>query len=284
MPVALILSSYVAASRVGGGAQQFALAPFGIDPVLVPTVLFGRSPAKGSPGGQAVATETFSAMLEAVEADGLFGLVDVFITGHFSLPEQVDVACDVIGRVRRAARSPDAATPKPRIIVDPILGDEPKGLYVKPGVAEAVAGRLVPLADWLTPNAWELAHLTGRPVTSPAEATEAARALGRPCLATSVPCGEGRIGMVCHDGHYARLYSHERIDGVPNGTGDLVTALFAAGLMLGLAPLVAAEGAGRGVLEAVLAARDWKAADLPLVALGERLVGPSARVTVEDLP
>ena len=47
MPLALILSSYVAAARVGGGAQQFALAPFGIDPVLVPTVLFGRSPARG---------------------------------------------------------------------------------------------------------------------------------------------------------------------------------------------------------------------------------------------
>ena len=283
MPLALILSSYVAAARVGGGAQQFALAPFGIDPVLVPTVLFGRSPARGAPGGQAVAAETFRAMLDAVEAEGLFSLADVVITGPFSLPEQVGIAAEVITKVRSAARNPAAATPRPRIIVDPILGDEPKGLYVKPEVAEAVAGRLVPAADWLTPNAWELAHLTRLPVTSAGEAAAAARALGRPCLVTSVPCGEGRIGMVCHDGHYARLYSHARIEGVPNGTGDLVTALFAAGMMLGLAPLVAAEGAGRGVLEAVLAAKDWNAQDLPLVALGERLVGPSARVTVEDL-
>jgi pyridoxal/pyridoxine/pyridoxamine kinase len=51
MPLALILSSYVAASRVGGGGQQYALAAFGIDPVLVPTVVFGRHPGKGAPGG-----------------------------------------------------------------------------------------------------------------------------------------------------------------------------------------------------------------------------------------
>ena len=41
MPLALILSSFVAGSRIGGAAQQYAFAPFGIDPVLVPTVLFG---------------------------------------------------------------------------------------------------------------------------------------------------------------------------------------------------------------------------------------------------
>lgn len=282
MPLALILSSFVSASRIGGSAQQYAFAPFGIDPVLVPTCLFGRSPAKGPPGGSAVAAETFRQMLHGVEADGLFGLADVVVTGHFSLPEQVAAAVEAIGKVRAAPRD-GAATPKPRVVVDPILGDEPKGLYIKPEVAEAVAAMLVPRADALTPNAWELAHLTGLPVGSPAEAKTAAQALGKPCLVTSVACGEGRIGMVCHDGHFARLYTHERFETAPNGTGDLVSAIFAAQLVAGLAPLVAAEGAARTVLEALRAAREWNAPDLPLVALGERLVAPSARVRVEDL-
>jgi pyridoxine kinase len=283
MPLALILSSYVAASRVGGAAQQYTLAPFGIDPVLVPTVLFGRSPAKGAPGGAAVAAETFAALLAGVEAEGLFGLADLVITGHFSLPEQVEQAALTIEKVRAAPRE-GAFSPRPRIIVDPILGDDPKGLYVKPEVAEAVATRLVPLADWLTPNAWELAHLTGRPIGNPADAASAARALGKPCLVSSVPVGLGRIGLVCHDGHFARLYTHERLASAPNGTGDLVTAVFAAQLLLGVAPLVAAEGAARTVLEAVRAAAAWNAPDLPLVALGESLVRPSAQVAIEDLP
>ena len=74
MPLALILSSFVARSRIGGAAQQYAFAPFGIDPVLVPTVLFGRSPARGAPGGAAVAADTFRQMLLDIEAEGLFVL------------------------------------------------------------------------------------------------------------------------------------------------------------------------------------------------------------------
>ena len=51
MASALILSSHVASSRVGGSAQVLALAQFKIDPVLAPTVLFGRHPGWGAPGG-----------------------------------------------------------------------------------------------------------------------------------------------------------------------------------------------------------------------------------------
>ncbi len=277
MPLALILSSYVASSRIGGAAQQYALAAFGIDPVLVPTVLFGRSPAKGPPGGTAVAADAFARMLEGVEADGVFARTDLVITGHFSLPEQVEAAARAIEAVRAASLGGN-------VVVDPILGDAPGGLYVKPEVDEAVRRLLVPKADWLTPNAWELSHLTGRPIASPPDAVAAAKALGKPCLVTSVPCGEGRIGLVCHDGFYARLYSHPRLSAAPNGTGDLVTAVFGALLLAGLAPLVAAEGAARAVLETLTATAEWGLDDLPLVALGERLVRPAARVDIEDLP
>ena len=81
MPVALILSSYVAASRVGGMAQALALAALGIEPVVVPTVLFGRHPGRGAPGGGAVAIETFDDLLAGVEADGVFARADLVITG-----------------------------------------------------------------------------------------------------------------------------------------------------------------------------------------------------------
>src|SRR5580704_5466513 len=113
----LILSSYVASSRVGGGAQALALARLGIEPILVPTVLFGRHPGHGPPGGGAVNAATFEAMIGGVEAQGLFARLDAVITGYFSSPEQVAVAADALDRVRTAA-------PSARLIVDPIMGDE----------------------------------------------------------------------------------------------------------------------------------------------------------------
>jgi pyridoxine kinase len=276
MPLALVLSSFVAASRIGGAAQQYVLAAHGIDPVLVPTVMLGRSPAKGAQG-QATPPDLFARMLADVEADALFGLVDLVITGHFSLAEQVEIAADALGRVRQARER------QPVIVVDPILGDTPKGLYVSAAVAEAVASRLVPLADWITPNLWELGHLTGAPIDSAAAAVAAARRLGKPALVSSAPAGPEEIGLVMALPDEAVLFAHPRLDQVPNGTGDLVTASFGAGLVQGLTPSAAAERAARAARETAQAAQDWRAPELPIVALGQRLVRPQAVVRVEVL-
>jgi pyridoxine kinase len=276
MPLALILSSFVAAGRIGGAAQQYVLAAHKIDPVLVPTVMLGRSPAKGAQG-QVTSPELFARLLADVEADALFGLVDLVITGHFSLPEQVAIAAGTLARVRAASER------RPVIVVDPIMGDAPRGLYVKPEVARAVAEELVPHADWITPNLWELGWLTGGEITTQDQAIAALRSLGKPGLITSAPAPQGEIGLIYADADEATLFAHPRHPQAPNGTGDLVAACFGAGLVEGLAPLAAAERAARAGSEAVSAAQDLHAPALPIVALGERLVRPTARLRIERL-
>jgi pyridoxine kinase len=281
VPLALILSSFVAASRIGGAAQQYVLAAHKIDPVLAPTAMFGRTPAKGA-RGEATAPDVFRRMLADIEADAIFGLLDLMITGHFSSAEQVEIAAGVIERVRNAERT-GAWGARPLILVDPILGDAPKGLYVKPEVAEAVARRLVPQADWITPNVWELGHLTGRAIDTAEDARDAARALGRPALVTSAPAGEGQIGLLYVDKEEAVLFSHARRPSAPSGTGDLVAASFGAGLIEGMDPRDAAERAARAAAEAVTAAEVWKAPELPIVALADRIVKPTATVATRSL-
>ena len=276
MPLALVLSSFVAASRIGGAAQQYLLAAHGIDPVLVPTVMLGRNPARGA-HGQATPPDLFAQMLADVEADALFGLVDLVITGHFSLVEQVKIAAGVLVRVQAAASR------RPVVVVDPILGDTPKGLYVSAAVAEAVASRLVPLADWITPNLWELGYLTGAPIESAEAAVLAARRLGKPALVTSVPAGPDDIGLLLVRSDDAILFAHPRLPQALSGTGDLVTASFGAGLVQGMDPAAAAERAARAASEAAHAAQAWRAPELPIVALGQRLVRPMAEVRIQRL-
>lgn len=281
MPLALILSSFVAASRIGGAAQQYVLAAHKIDPVLAPTVMFGRTPARGG-RGEVTSPEVFRRMLGDIEADALFGMVDLIITGHFSDPAQVEIAAGVIERVRTAERN-DAWGARPLVLVDPILGDHPKGLYVKYDVAEAVESRLVPQADWITPNIWELGFLADTQIETAEQARDAARALGRPALVTSVPAGPGEIGLLYVDKEEAVLFAHPRLEAAPNGAGDLVTASFGAGLVEGKDPRDAAERAARAAAEAVQAATLWKTTDLPIVALAARIVNPTAEVRVERL-
>ena len=272
MPRALILSSFVAANRIGGGAQQLALMALGIEAVLAPTILLGRNPARGAVG---LATDRalFQGLVDGIEAEGLFARTHLVITGYFASAAQVTMAAATLRKVR-------AAAPGATIVVDPIMGDDPKGLYVAPEVAEAIAAELVPLADWITPNAWELSHLTGREITDAPGAAAAARSLGARALVTSAPARPGEIGLVCCDGPDARLYAHPRCAAAPNGTGDLVTAVFAAGLIQGLAPQAAAERAAIAAAQAVDAAG---LGDLPLVGLAESLSHPAALLRIETL-
>ena len=225
MPVALIVSSHVAASRVGGGLQAAELARLGFRTALLPTVLFGRHPGLGPPGGGPVPDALFAGQAEGFLASGLADRVDLLLTGYFASPGQVEIAAGLVDAI--AARNPRAL-----VLVDPILGDEGRGLYVPEAVADALPRALVPRAGLLAPNAWELERLTGAPVTDPASALAAARSLGGPVLASSVPDG-ANVGVLWTDGAEAWLASHPRLPRAPRGTGDLLAALFGAGLTLG---------------------------------------------------
>ena len=231
MPTVLILSSFVAASPVGGAMQSAVLTRMGYETVLAPTVLFGRHPGLGPPGGNAVEPSVFASLLAGIEANGVFERVHAVLTGYFAHPDQVAAGAAAIGAVR-------AVNPAVHIVVDPIMGDAGSGLYVSDPVAEALTGELVPLADLIAPNAWELERLSGQEVSDPTSALAAARSMGRPTLVSSVAAG-GDIGVVYAATGEAWLATHERLPADPKGAGDLLTALFVGHRLAGATPRAA---------------------------------------------
>jgi pyridoxine kinase len=266
----LILSSFVAASRVGGGAQALALARLGIEPILAPTVLYGRHPGHGAPGGAAVSPETLASVLTGIEAQGTFAALDAVITGYFATPEQVAVAVDRLQRIK-------AAAPAAQIVVDPIMGDD-GAPYVREAVAEAISLHVVPRADLVCPNTWELAHLTGVAVNDPATAMTAARALGRPTLVSSIPC-DADIGVLYVDARWgAWIARHGRSPVAPRGTGDLLTAYFTAALVHRRAAPQDALSLAVSVVADIVAGAVGKD---PLVPTLPFRLAPSRRVQVE---
>lgn len=284
MPLALIISSHVAASHVGGTAQASALSIFKIDSMVVPTVLYGRHPGWGPPGGARVPHETLEGMLAGIEANKLLGQTDLVLTGYFGSPEQVSAAAQAIDAVRGAKRQGYGAETarQPVVIVDPTIGDSGKGLYVPADVATAVIEELVPRADILAPNAWELQHLTGAQARTPDETVSAARRLGKPVLVSSVVRGK-EIGVIYVDETQAWMAAHPRHPSAPKGTGDLLTALFGAALLDGLTGSYALGRAVGGVAETVAAAQGASAAELPIVGMAQRLKATSPSVRLERL-
>ena len=279
MPLVLVISSYVAASRVGGGIAPYVLGPMKVDPVHIPTCLFGRHPGWGPPGGGPVAADTMTKMLEGVQANNLFGLMDAVVTGHFSAPDQVAVACDAIDRIRATPRGQSHAhfPDKPLIVIDPVMGDEKPGLYIKPETAAALIDDLVPRADIIAPNLWEFAHLIGADFASldtPKAIAHAARGRGERWLISSIPSPVG-IGVLYVDADIALLAETPRVPGkIPNGTGDMLTLRFTGGLVSGLdveAALADAVGATHLVIDRTVA---WNGSELNLAACSDLLASP----------
>ncbi len=268
-----ILSSFVATSRVGGFAQALAFAALGHEASVIPTVLFGRHPGLGAPGGGAVGPETFERVLHGAEANRGLSRAAMILTGYFALPEQVQMAADAIDRTKLNPNPPF-------VLVDPILGDEASGLYVKPEVEAAIREHLIRRADLLAPNLWELSRITGRMITTAEEAAEAARSLQTPVLVSSVPAGADQIGVLYVGPTQTWLAAHALAFEAPRGTGDLLAAMFAAAVLEDLPPETALMRSAGGVADAVEAALAQGLSDLPIAAIGSGFRMPKSRVVL----
>ncbi len=271
-PVVLAISSHVSASTVGLRAVTPALAAHGVEVWPVPTVLFGLHPGWGGPPGRALGEGELRALLEGALAHPLAAQIGWIATGHFSSPAQIACVCDMIAAFR-------AKAPGLRLLVDPIMGDAGRGLYIKAAVADAIAAQLAPQADLVTPNAWEAERLTGVAVSGPASALVAARALGRPAIVTSVR-RDDRIGAVYADDAHA-LFAHaaERSD-VPNGTGDMLAAAFLGAQLRGAEPAQALLDAVRRTAGAIAASEGLP--ELSAAAIARGAAGPAAIEAVGD--
>lgn len=283
-PGAVVISSAVAASRVGSAIAVPILQAAGVEALAVPTVTLGRHPGWGSPGGGAVAPDRFADLLAGLaKHPGLQGLRAV-ATGYFADPAQIDAAAAFI-------RERKTADPALFVLVDPVMGDAPGGLYVPEPVADAVAAVLVPLADAITPNRWELARLTGAPVDQPADADAARRATwddqGPVVFASSVAgrvAGAPVIGAVRADPDGAVYAGLPARPDPPNGVGDAFAALLLAGRLRGLSDNDALAAAVGGVDALIGAAAAAGAAELSAAGLAGRLANarPAPLVQAAD--
>jgi pyridoxine kinase len=216
----LSIQSEVVYGHVGQGAARFALQRLGHEVWAVPTVTLSSHAGRAHVAGDVVATEFMGRLIAGLQVNGWLGRCDAVLSGYLGRADQAEAVAAAVRSVKQA--NPDAI-----YCLDPVFGDEGRA-YAKRGVAEAMAKWLLPLADIVTPNAFELASLASSPVRGPQEALSAARRLGRSLvLATSVPDG-ARIGTLAVSREGAWLASTPRLEGVPHGAGDLLAALFLA--------------------------------------------------------
>jgi pyridoxine kinase len=215
----LSIQSEVVYGHVGQGAARFALQRLGHEVWALPTVLFSSHAGYPHVEGEAISADLLRRLLDGLEGNGWLGRGDAVLSGYLGSADQADVVADAVSRMKHL-------NPQALYCLDPVLGDDGRA-YASPGVAEAIARQLLPIADIVTPNAFELKQLAALPVRDRADAIVAAKRLGRPLvLVTSVCEGDDRIGVVGVSKDESWFASTSLLADVPHGAGDLFAALF----------------------------------------------------------
>jgi pyridoxine kinase len=222
----LSIQSAVAYGHVGNSAAVLPLQRLGFDVFPVPTVLLAHHPGHGRGWrGHKVTPAQIDAILAGLEERGALARCAAVLSGYLGDPAVAECVLRAVARSKTAR--PDAL-----YLCDPVIGDDHSGVFVAAGIPEAMRDRLVPAADIVTPNRFELAWLSGRRVDSPDDARAAAaevRARGpRLVVATglAVPDEPGQLAVLADSAEASWLVTTPRLQGLVHGTGDAFSALF----------------------------------------------------------
>lgn len=273
----LSIQSLVAYGHVGHSAALFPLQRLGIEVWPVVTAHFSNHTGYDDWGGPLVTAAEVADVIAGVERRGALAECDAVLSGYQGSAEVGAVVLDAVTRVKAA--NPDAV-----YCCDPVMGDRAQGMFVRPGIPELMRDRVVPAADVVTPNHYELDYLSGttsRTRTDLLAAVAKIRGLGpETVLVTSVLLDDSPtdiLEMVAAGPTGAWATRFPRLDADPPGGGDLTTAVFLANLLTGHDLPTALARTASSVFAVIEATVRAGARELLLVQTQDTLVDPPAR-------
>ena len=153
----LTIQSHVVCGYVGNRSATFPSQLLGWDVDVVNTVQFSNHTGYGRWGGQRIEAAALADVLEGMERNGLLRQNRV-LTGYTPSSEALSVVEAFIRKLRQ--EKPDMI-----YLLDPVMGDMDRGMYVNPDVLP-VYRRLLPLSTIICPNQFEAQVLAGQDITS----------------------------------------------------------------------------------------------------------------------
>ncbi|MDJ0931627.1 pyridoxal kinase [Breoghania sp.] len=272
-PAVIVATSQVVRGTVGGRSSLFTLERLGFRVWHLPTILLGWNPKYGPSTRLIPDKETFAGIVDDLIGARWLGEVGAVLTGYLGAAHQGPTLGKLISAVKK--QNPDAL-----YLCDPIIGDEGT-LYVPPETVAAQKNELMPRADILTPNLFELSWFTGGTIETEMAALAAARTLpaDRVMVSSAPALRKKSLSTLLATPHSAFAVEHAEVDGVPHGTGDLLAALFLAELLQGSDDETALARTVSGTFE--MAARSAKAGsdEQMLTEYQQTIVRPMAMVT-----
>ncbi len=279
----LSIQSSVAYGHVGNSAATFPLQRLGHEVWPVHTVVFSNHTGYGAWRGPLLPPDDVRAVVTGIAERGVLATCDGVLSGYLGGPGICEVVVDAVAQVK-------AANPAATYTCDPVMGNATSGCFVDPAIPPIIREQVVPVADIITPNQFELGFLTDTEpddLASTLGSADAARALGpATVLVTSFlrpDRPEDTIELLAVTDEGAWSVRTPRLPMKANGSGDLTAALFTAHLKeTGSAPeaLAATVSSVYAVLKATLESGER---ELRIVAAQDAIAAPACEFEVEQV-
>jgi pyridoxine kinase len=275
----LSIQSAVAFGHVGNSAAVFPMQRLGVEVWPVHTVNFSNHTGYGEWRGPVLPADDVRAVLQGVADRGAYPEVDAVLSGYQG-------GSDIGSVILEAVEAVKAANPAAIYACDPVMGNATSGCFVHPDIPVLLRDRVVPRADLITPNQFELGYLTDTEPHTLEEtlaSVDLARAMGpSTVLVTSVLRPEApadTLEMLAVHGDEAWLVGTPRLPMKANGSGDVTAALFTTHLLGTGSAREALERTVSSVFDLLSLTLDSGRRELQLVQAQDALAHPRRQFT-----
>jgi pyridoxine kinase len=269
----LSLQSHVAYGHAGNSAAVFPLQRLGIQVTDINLLSFSNHLGYETWSGDILPVEQLNALFEGLEKINVLHEFDCILSGYIASKAQAESIAHFVKKVKQC---------NPNVIYccDPVIGDDHMGIYVDEGVAEVIKTTLVPMADIITPNTFELAYLTGKARKNTEEMEAACKQLHQGkhiTMATSFGDIANEVGILMFDStgdHYISTPKYT-LPRTAVGSGDVTTALFLGHYLPSRDAKLALEKTANGLHAIAQFTHENNLAELAIVQCQEAFAAPS---------
>eukprot|EP00731_Ephydatia_muelleri_P031927 Em0023g434a len=230
----LSIQSHVVHGYVGNNAATFPLQVLGFDVDAINSVQFSNhSGYKHFLGhGQVLTSKELEQLATGLRNNGLLASYSHVLTGYIREKTFLEQVHSLVEELKRAGQGI-------YYVCDPVLGDN-RTMYVPKELLPVYQGKLLPLADLITPNQYEAEWLSGITIESESDGWEAIDALLQLGVGTVIITS---VQLKCHSSLLLLAKSRQgevvkleipNIEAPFTGSGDLFTALLLARINEGL--------------------------------------------------
>ena len=279
----LSIQSHVVYGHVGNSAAVFPMQRLGHEVWPIHTVQFSNHTGYGAWRGEVLPAAIIDECMEGIAERGALATCDGVLSGYMGSADTGEAILRAVARVKAGNR-------RALYCCDPVIGDAGRGIFVRDGIPQLIATRVLPVADVVTPNHFELEYLNGDRIATSDELHMSLASLHprgpKVILVTSLHLDDtpgDAIDIAASENGAAWRLRTPRLDLAPNGAGDCVAALFFVQWLATGSAKAALERAAASVFGLLARTAAAKSRELMLIAAQDEFVAPSRTFQAQSL-